>query len=266
VSDLATRVSKLAFEEMGADLLLAVRSAHGNAVPVLMSKGDEVGDVRTDVPYQMANLLLTAVPYLGDKKVAVVSRRCDEKAIAEMAKRGLVDRSRISVIGLACDTRQVSECRCHDPTPSTVHIGEPVQPVVEDEEVAELLAKPMERRLEFWTAQFRKCNKCYGCTVNCPVCFCDECLLEERTFTPEKGIPPGFAFHLIRAMHLADKCVECGECERSCPADIPLLALRKMVNRDIGEMFGFVAGDPEKVSPLLTTLEGEPMEDDDNVC
>jgi formate dehydrogenase subunit beta len=266
VSDLSARISRLAFEEMEADYLLTITSAHGNAVPVFLAKGDDLGDLRTDVPYQMANLLLNAAPYLGERKIAVIARRCDEKAIAEMSKRGLLDLEKIAIIGLACDTRQVSDCRCSDPCPSTVHIGECVQPMAVDEEVQELLAKPLADRLEFWTAQFRKCNKCYGCTINCPVCFCDECLLEEKTFTPEKGIPPGFAFHLIRSMHLADKCVECGECERSCPADIPLLALRKMVNRDIEEMHGFVAGDAERVSPLLTTLEGEPMEDDENAC
>lgn len=257
---------KLAFEEMGADYLLATRSEHDNVVPVFLAKGDDLGELRTDIPYQMANILLAVAPYLGEKKIAVIARKCDEKAITEMSKRGLLDRARVALIGLACDTRQVSDCRCSDPCPSTVHIGECVEPVSTDAEAQELLAKSIDDRLEFWTAQFRKCNKCYGCTSNCPVCFCDQCLLEEKTFVPEKGIPPGFAFHLIRSIHLADKCVECGECERACPADIPLLALRKMVNAEIKDMFGFVAGDEKSVSPLLTTLEGEPMEDDDNVC
>ena len=39
-----------------------------------------------------------------------------------------------------------------------------------------------------------------------------------------------------------------------------------MVNAEMKEMHGFVAGDETSVSPLLTTLDGEPMEDDDNVC
>ena len=257
---------RIAFEEMKADRLLAARTEHGNVAPVLLARGDVPGELRTDVPYQMANILLRVVPYLGSDRVAVVARRCDEKAIAEMSKRGLLDPGKVSLIGLACDAKQVNECRCSDPCPSKVHIGECVKAAPTDKEVEDLLAKSVSERLEFWTAQFRKCNKCFGCTSNCPVCFCDECLLEEKTFTPEKGIPPGFAFHLIRSIHLADKCVECGECERACPADIPLLALRKMVNRDVKELFGFVAGDGDTTSPLLTTLDGEPMEDDNDVC
>jgi ferredoxin len=74
------------------------------------------------------------------------------------------------------------------------------------------------------------------------------------------------SFHLIRAYHLSDKCIECGECERSCPAEIPLLTLRKMVAKDMKDLFGFVPGQKEKISPLLTTLEGEPLEDECHEC
>jgi len=120
--------------------------------------------------------------------------------------------------------------------------------------------------LNFWIRQFRKCIKCYACSINCPVCICDECVLEERTFVPEKGIPPGLAFHLIRAFHLADKCIECGECERSCPADIPLLTLRKMTKGDMKDLFGYSAGDAKSISPLLTTLDEQPLEDESHEC
>ena len=233
---------------------------------MLLKKGEDPGNLRFDVPYQMAMILARISKYIKEGKVAVVARRCDEKAITELVKRDLLDADRVILIGLACDAEQVKECRCSDPCPSSVDVGTCSEPSTDDAGPREILEMPMDERLSFWIAQFRKCNKCFGCTLNCPVCFCDECLLEEKTFTPEKGIPPGMAFHLIRSVHLADKCVECGECERACPADIPLLSLRKMVNRDMKDMFGYVSGDPERRSPLLTTLEGDPMEDDANVC
>ena len=222
--------------------------------------------MRTDVPYQMATLLTQVYPFVPEGRIAVVARRCEEKAISELAKRELVDLSRLELIGLACTKEQVDICRCSDPCPSKVHIGECVAPMERDARVDEIWNMSLDDRFDFWIEQFKKCNKCFGCTLNCPVCFCDDCVLEERTFVPEKGIPPGLAFHLIRSVHLADKCIECGECERSCPADIPLLSLRKMINKDMKEMFDFVSGDPDRVSPLLTTLEGEPMEDDRDAC
>ena len=37
-------------------------------------------------------------------------------------------------------------------------------------------------------------------------------------------------FHMIHAVHLAGRCVECGECERVCPMDIPVAKLKKKIN------------------------------------
>ena len=53
-------------------------------------------------------------------------------------------------------------------------------------------------------------------------------------------------FHAVRAFHLAGRCVGCGECERACPMDIPISRLNRMLDREVRERFGYVAGlDPE---------------------
>ena len=246
--------------------MLAMCERHGNVGPVVVSKGEKLERVRTDVPYQLVTILTNIYPFIGKKKLALLCRRCEEKALVELEKRGLVDGTRVLKIGLACSSEQIKACRCSDPVPSVVHVGTPGNAFGDDDLMAKLLKMSGEDRLRFWTAQFRKCNKCFACTLTCPVCFCDDCVLEERTFVPERGIPPGMSFHLIRAYHLSDKCIECGECERSCPAEIPLLTLRKMVAKDMKDLFGFVPGQKEKISPLLTTLEGEPLEDECHEC
>lgn len=266
MNDLGRKLARIAFDERGADYLLLMKEMHGNVGPAMVPKGGDPGDARTDVPYQLVTVLTNLLPFMGKAKVAIVCRRCDEKALAELTKRGIVDGSSIVRIGLACDQGQVQRCRCSDCVPGTVDIGEPSAPCPEDPLSIELSSVSDAEREAFWMRQFRKCNKCFGCTLNCPVCFCDDCVLEERTYTPEEGIPPGVAFHLVRSFHLADKCVECGECERSCPADIPLLTLRKMVNRDMRDMFGYAPGDKDGKSPLLTTLDDQPLEDDGHAC
>ncbi len=260
------KLKKLAFDEGGADYLLAMRQEHGNVGPVLLSKDGDPGEVRLDIPYQLVTILETIYPWMTDGKIAIITRRCDEKALAELEKRGYVDVKRIVKLGVACSKEQVERCRCGDPVPSKVDIGEPQAPAGRDELSEKLAKMSSEDRLRFWIGQFRKCNKCFACTHNCPVCFCDDCVLEERTFVKEKGIPPGLSFHMIRSYHLMDKCIECGECERSCPAEIPLLTLRKMLAKDMKELHGYVPGDPEKVSPLNTTLEGDLMEDECDEC
>ena len=259
-------MAKVAFDERGADHLLLMREEHGNVAPALISKGEDVGDVRLDVPYQLITILETVYSWVPKGKIAVITRRCDEKALAELAKRGYVDEKRMVNIGLACSKEQIAMCRCSDPVPSKVDLGEPNKPAPIDELSEKLARMKSDERLQFWVKQFRKCNKCFACTHNCPVCFCDDCVLEERTFVAEQSIPPGLSFHMIRSYHLIDKCIECGECERSCPAEIPLLTLRKMLARDMKKAYGFVPGDPKTVSPLNTTLEGEQMEEECDEC
>lgn len=262
MSELGNALKKIAFEDRGAKYLLTMREEHGNVAPVLLSEKDDPGEFRTDVPYQLVTILRRIHPWIRDEKIAVVSRRCDEKAINELVKRGILQDDRIIRIGLACSDDQIAKCRCGDPVPSKVDIGDTHRGVDSDELSLELSSASLEDRRRFWVRQFGKCNKCYACSTNCPVCVCEQCVLEDRNFVPERGIPPGMAFHLIRAFHLSDKCIECGECERSCLANIPLLTFRKMTNRDMKDLYGFTAGDAETISPLLTTLEGERLEGD----
>jgi len=57
----------------------------------------------------------------------------------------------------------------------------------------------------------------------------------------------------MHSLHTAGRCTECGECQRACPVDIPILKLRRALARECEGLFGLVAGtDPEAVAPLLT--------------
>jgi Fe-S oxidoreductase len=69
----------------------------------------------------------------------------------------------------------------------------------------------------------------------------------------ETGVRQKWMYQLIHAMHLAGRCTECGECERACPMEIPILSLRRKMNQEIASLFGYQAGlDPEGVAPLMT--------------
>jgi ferredoxin len=98
-------------------------------------------------------------------------------------------------------------------------------------------------RFRRWMYEFQKCIKCYGCRNICPVCFCKECSLEHPDLLETGRLPPEVPlFHLIRAVHMAGRCVECGLCEEVCPAEIPLRLLYRKANEIVKEMFGYEAG------------------------
>ncbi len=68
-----------------------------------------------------------------------------------------------------------------------------------------------------------RCIKCYSCIENCPVCFTTpEALMKGSLMVKPGELPPNPMFHLRRFAHISDTCVNCGQCEELCPADIPL--------------------------------------------
>jgi formate dehydrogenase subunit beta len=85
--------------------------------------------------------------------------------------------------------------------------------------------------------------------------------LEDELWAQTGVLPPPFpSFHVIRAMHTVGKCVGCGECERTCPAEIPLTILYSLLRRDAMELFGYEAGASiEDQPPLLVTLDEVPI-------
>jgi len=68
-------------------------------------------------------------------------------------------------------------------------------------------------------------------------------------------------FHLIRATHIAGRCVDCGACERACPMGIELRRLTRKVRKDVKELFGAEAGAHADDPPALGTYDPEDPED-----
>jgi coenzyme F420-reducing hydrogenase delta subunit/ferredoxin len=126
-----------------------------------------------------------------------------------------------------------------------------------------LLAKPPGERLAFWTAEFDRCLKCYACRQVCPLCYCEVCIADKNrpqaidTSADRQG---GFAWHIARAMHLAGRCVGCGECTGACPAGIDLRLLNLALARAAETQFGYRAGADPAVEPLIGRYSVEDKE------
>jgi ferredoxin len=139
--------------------------------------------------------------------------------------------------------------------------------------VEEIEALPLEKRWEFWMEHFARCIRCSACRKICPSCYCKECacdssetvIMPQTTYQEKENkhvwlernadLPENIFFHLTRMMHMAGRCINCGECERVCPMNIPLNLLTRKLEKDIKEMFDYETGLDTEAKPLLSIFE-----------
>jgi formate dehydrogenase subunit beta len=163
------------------------------------------------------------------------------------------------------------EClACKYPTPVIydVLLGEAVSslPWANDDysRVKELEALSAAEKERYWKQELSRCIRCYACRNICPVCNCVECIFDKkapRWLSKANDVSENLVYHLIRAFHVAGRCIDCGECERACPMGIPLRSLNKKVEKDILELFGYTAGIDVEQQPPLTTYQASDLDE-----
>jgi formate dehydrogenase subunit beta len=127
-----------------------------------------------------------------------------------------------------------------------------------------ILEMPLADRLEYWIREFSKCIKCYGCRDACPICYCENCLLEATgDYLGVGRIPPDATFPLTRLAHVADSCVACGQCQDACPMELPLTKMFTLLNSQLNEIFKYEPGVDVEEGPPLSTARPEEMRVDD---
>jgi len=156
-------------------------------------------------------------------------------------------------------------CRYRNPVIYDVLIGEKVaenEGVDPYAEVKEFESQSAEERWQYFSDQLSKCIRCYACRNACPMCYCKECFVEcyqPRWVGKTTDLSNNQFFHLIRALHMAGRCTDCGACERACPMGIDLRKLTKKIEKDVEELFGYQAGmSLEEVPPLATFKPDDP--------
>jgi len=115
-----------------------------------------------------------------------------------------------------------------------------------------------EERLAYWQKELSKCIKCYACRQSCPMCYCTRCSVEvnQPQWIPVQSNTHGnMEWHVLRAMHLAGRCISCGECGRACPVGIPCHLLTMQLADQVHNYFKVYAGTSEKMSSVLSTYE-----------
>lgn len=127
----------------------------------------------------------------------------------------------------------------------------------------ELEALPREEKWAFWTNELSDCVKCYACRAACPLCYCEQCAVEcnqpQWISVPSTGLG-NFEWHIMRAMHLAGRCIACGECEAACPMEIPIGYLTMKLNVDVAKNFGQIPGMKTELDYALSSFKVDDKE------
>ena len=153
---------------------------------------------------------------------------------------------------------------CELPTPKEYDIllGAPISPATYEQasqaKIDQLRGMSTQQRWEFWKNEFSRCIRCYACRNICPACFCQRCFVEEsqpQWVSPVPNWQDNLLFQIVRNVHVAGRCTDCGDCERACPVNIPLRSLTREMYDIVGELFDFKSGMDRDAAPLLTAYE-----------
>jgi len=221
------------------------------------------------------NLVILAVPCPGIIDLAKIERLVgkDRDELDDITRDG--DKVSVKVDGKKKEfpIAQVlfDHClACELPTPQEYDIilGESRLPApelkVSGQSMASLKEMTPAERWASWENELSRCIRCYACRNVCPACFCQRCFVEETE--PQWTLPmprwqDNLIFQIIRNIHVAGRCTDCGECERVCPVNIPLRSLTREMYDIVGELFQFKSGMDKDALPLMVHYEQEEAED-----
>jgi coenzyme F420-reducing hydrogenase delta subunit/ferredoxin len=258
--------SELALRETCRRLLaenkVKVVIGYGKRGPVFITKPEDVEKLVWNDEC-LANLTV----YLKRKEIralgrpAIVVKGCDERALVVLEKESQLERKDIHVIGMACQglgEPKCETCEVHLPRFADEVIGQTDKQAPESADrwkaLESLMALPAAQRMSYWATEFERCVKCYACRQVCPMCYCERCLVDKNRPTviePSATDKGNFAWHILRAFHLAGRCIGCDECTRACPAGIDLRLLNLSLAKAAEEHFAYRAGMDPKAEPLI---------------
>lgn len=218
------------------------------------------------------NVVILGVPCPGIIDRKKIESKLEDKEILDAS----IDNDQIKIKGegfeltltkndFLCDS--CLNCRHKNPPFYDLLIGEKV-PETEGENaycgITNIESKSAEERWKHFKEELSKCIRCYACRNVCPLCYCKTCFVDQTMpawFGKTNDLTDTMIYHIVRAFHMAGRCVDCGACSRACPMDINLRELMKKIEKIIKERYGYEAGvDLEKMPPLGEFEMEDPQE------
>jgi formate dehydrogenase (coenzyme F420) beta subunit len=238
IQDIATRL----FAEDKTDIFIAYKlDKQGRQVPEIIGSANKVSNLVFDdhSSYNLCNYL--KFEHTRNKRVGIVVKGCDSRALNLMITEKQIAREKLYIIGIACegiqDEKGNKEARCNDCIVSDAVIydellGTPAErkKYTLNAEVQALSGKSLTERAEFFESVFENCIRCNACRQSCPLCYCEKCVIDQESSSYHNGantVPNASMALLTWSLHLAGRCVDCRNCEKACPKNLPLHLLHK---------------------------------------
>ncbi len=265
MSDILQKLKEIADGKVDAFLLVVQED--GVSLPQLIPI-DEMDQIDhkelSDLRYPLVKIVEEIQERFPNARIGLLVRGCEYRALIELSKYSQINLDKLVLVGRACERNTVEKCACLYPYPYGLEnvVGEENPGIEADPKLVEIEGLDVSEKLRYWASQFEKCIKCYGCRNICPLCYCKECSLENPGLVVPGEVPPTLpAFHFLRALDMAGRCVECGLCEEVCPAGIPLRSLYRALNKIMEDQFGYKPGhNLDERSPFIFLGETSDVE------
>jgi ferredoxin len=220
------------------------------------------------------NLVLVGIECPG-----MVDRRKAEKALGEHEALGAGEDERGNIRAVVDDGTEImlrredvvaDACReCRSPAPSIhdVMLGSPVDGKGTDaarQRTADFESMPLDARWARFQEVVSRCIRCNACRQACPMCYCKTCLFDQekpRWIGAGTDISDVAIYHLVRALHMAGRCTECGACERACPMGIDVRLLARKLCVEVEDLYGYRPGEAIDSIPVLSSFAMDDPQD-----
>ena len=236
--------------------------------PLFISSADEVDRfVLDDACITNLSGYLVSEGLLSDeKRVAVFLRPEGIRAINILAAESQLDAEQIVIFGFDVIGKEVKALKgIHVEEFSDVinSIKEGAPEVAEEELFGKIEKMSPQERFSFWQEEFAKCIKCYACRQACPMCYCRRCIVDSNQpqwVNTSSHTLGNFEWNIVRAFHLSGRCVECGNCDRACPVNIPLRLINHRMAEEVLGAFDHFAGMSKTQEPVLASFKKDDSE------